>query len=123
MGFVLTYKHLADLIPKDWTVVDLGCAYNPQNWYFRRHHKYIAVDNQTTERFVFPNTELYHGNIETWISEHQVEIDPKTTFAILNYVPSVDAEIVKSAFENLYIFYPFTLQPHIPHHPRVPRID
>ena len=34
LGFLNQYKALSSLIPKHFTVIDLGCAYNPQCFYF-----------------------------------------------------------------------------------------
>jgi len=48
--------HLAALIPLHFTVVDLGCAYAAQSYYFRRHWKYIGVDGWAKDRIAAPNT-------------------------------------------------------------------
>jgi len=111
MGFVNTYRHLAELIPKDWTVIDLGCAYNPQCFYFTEHKLYVAVDNfnEMTEMFQAPNTVIYRESINDFVSGHLKDFNLDETFAILNYVPCWGMEsnkIVRESFKNLYVYYP-----------------
>lgn len=110
LGFITTYKYLSELIPKHFTVVDLGCAYNPQCFLFPEHKKYIAVDSfPRQERFVSDNCELKVKRISDFIKEDISELNMKETFAILNYVPMWGEEnkrIVQDTFENLYVFYP-----------------
>ena len=44
LGFVKIYKNLSEIIPKHFTVIDFGCAYNPQSFLFKDHKQFIAVD-------------------------------------------------------------------------------
>jgi len=44
LGFITTYYYLSYLIPKHFTIIDFGCAYAPQAYYFINHKKYIGVD-------------------------------------------------------------------------------
>lgn len=110
LGFIATYKYLSKLIPKHFTVVDLGCAYNAQCFLFTEHKKYIAVDSfQNTERFISPNCDLIVKKISDFIREDMSNINLKETFAILNYVSMCgeqNKKIVHDTFDNLYVFYP-----------------
>lgn len=37
IGFMETYYYLSKIIPKEYTVYDFGCAYNPQCYLFQDH--------------------------------------------------------------------------------------
>lgn len=107
MGFANTYQALSRLIPLDWTVLDLGCAYAPQAYYFRHHARYIGVDVWPAhKRFHFSNTVHATQRIEHYACP-AVADQPKV-FCILNYVNcrAETAEKVRRLFRNLFVFYP-----------------
>lgn len=107
MGFVDTYQALSRLVPLDWTVLDLGCAYAPQAYYFRHHARYIGVDVWPAhKRFHFSNTVHATQRIEHYACP-AVADQPKV-FCILNYVNcrTETAEKVRRLFRNLFVFYP-----------------
>ena len=108
MGFVVIYKALSEIIPKHFTVVDLGCAFAPQSYYFERHTAYVGVDTGAGPRFHANNTTHYCGTIQNYIANDLDDITgPK--FAICSYVPNwygLNKEVIKSAFDNLFMFYP-----------------
>lgn len=107
LGFVSTYLLLSKLIPTHWKVVDFGCAYAPQAWYFRQHKKYIGVDYEPADhRFRFPNTEHYQGAIADVFPAVLSAHDPQGIFAICNYVPSEQTRLVREHFPNCFVFYP-----------------
>ena len=104
LGFVDTYYYLAKIIPKHFTVLDLGCAYAPQSYYFRNHKSYIGVDYSVKEQFHFPNTILRNNRIETEVALWK-NIPTEQVFAICNYVP-IDSTELRRTFKVLYVFYP-----------------
>ena len=110
MGFLKIYKFLSDIIPKHWTVVDLGCAYNPQSFYFTEHKRFIAVDNFSgVERFLATGTEFYEMSIECFIEKHLDDLFLDETFAICSYVPPWGADnmkLVRESFKNVFTYYP-----------------
>ncbi|NTG73324.1 hypothetical protein G6M02_08280 [Agrobacterium rhizogenes] len=109
LGFTNIYLALAGIIPKHWTVVDLGCALAPQAFIFKDHTAYIGVDFGETERFSASNTTHYMMNIENFISTHIGDFDLNTTFAICSYVPPWGGDNmarVRSAFKNVFTYYP-----------------
>lgn len=113
LGFLHIYKALSEIIPKHWTIIDLGCAYNPQCFYFTEHKQYIAVDNDKIEKFKAPNCTIYETNIENFIFSDlndliEKDLNLNETFAILNYVPLREEGYlyVKVIFRNLYVYYP-----------------
>lgn len=109
LGFTHTYKQLASIIPKHFTVIDLGCAYAAQCYYFAKHKRYIGVDAYPLVQFHTDNTSHYHMSIQKFISDElpKMELDMKRAFAICSYVPDFEAQkLVRSTFPNVFNFYP-----------------
>jgi len=111
LGFTDIYEHLAEIIPKEYTVVDLGCAYNFQSYYFRFHKKYIAVNlpgnyHNKINYFKMPNTKLILKPIKDFLENYEHD---DLEFAICSYVPnwgSKNMELVKRDFQNVFTYYP-----------------
>ena len=108
IGFIDQYKFLSILIPKHFTVIDFGCAYNPQCFYFQDHKKYIAVDIDTMEKFKSKNCEIFEMRISDFIKNHLSDMNLNETFAICNYVPCTTEEnkMIRENFKNCFIYYP-----------------
>jgi len=110
LGFTDTYKALSQIIPKDWTILDLGCAYAFQAYYFKDHARYIGVDSSDCMKFRTPNSSSYVVDILDFINrgDDLPCILPLNTFAICNYVPlsPKDAETVRKAFPFIFYYYP-----------------
>jgi hypothetical protein len=110
-----TYYNLSKMIPKDWTVIDIGCAYNPQSYLFQNHARHIAVEPEWLdsdfcfEHFKAQNTELLFMTGQAFIKKElpKLNLDLSKTFCILNFVPSDEVNVlVRQSFRNLYVFYP-----------------
>lgn len=109
LGFTNVYLALATIIPKHWTVIDLGCAYAPQAMIFKDHVRYLGIDYGGKERFHAPNTEHFDMTIATFISRHIHDFDQNTTFAICSYVPpwhNDNVDLARSSFKNVFTYYP-----------------
>lgn len=110
LGFVSIYKRLSEIIPIHFTVVDLGCGYNAQSFYFIKHKKYIAVDNfPNMECFISPNCVFYKSSIEEYLDKHLLDLDIEETFAICSYVPPWGGDnnkLVRTNFKNIFTYYP-----------------
>lgn len=109
MGFTETYKALASIIPKHFTIIDFGCAFAPQVFYFENHKRYIGVDVCSLDRFHAANTEHYQCSIQEFISNSGLYKlpHPSEIFAICNYMPDDNAAyLVRHTFPNVYTFYP-----------------
>lgn len=114
LGFIYVYKNLSEIIPKHFTIVDLGCAYNPQAYLFTEHHKYIAVDlpgpdGTAVERFCPDNCIVYEMSISNFIKDYISDLDLDTCFAICNYVPpwhDDNMKLVRNNFVNVFCYYP-----------------
>lgn len=105
LGFVHTYYYLSKLIPKHFTVIDLGCAFSPQGYYFTDHKRYIGVDIGGLEgRFIFSNTKHEVSRIDDFVKSCTEDL--LESFAVCNYVPLRDYKLVGNTFPNMYIFYP-----------------
>lgn len=112
-GFVDTYYHLSQIIPKNFTVIDFGAGWNAQSYFFTEHKKYIAVTPPTdiiedSGMFCAPNCEIYRMTTGEFLRNNNVATD--NVFAICNYVPNWYGEdsmkLVRENFQNVYTFYP-----------------
>ena len=113
-----TYYYLSRMIPKDWTVIDVGCAYNPQSYLFQGHKRHIAIEPKWLDKdfhfeyFQAPNTELLFMTGQEFIKNElpKMNLDLDKTFAICNYVPEWygenPMELVRHTFHNCYVYYP-----------------
>lgn len=110
VGFIETYKSLSSLIPKHFTVIDFGCAYNPQCFYFAEHKSLISVDIcPTTKVFKTDNCRVYNEGIVSFIENEfpKLKLNLNETFAISNYMPDGRAnQLITDTFKNIYVFYP-----------------
>lgn len=109
LGFEEVYKSVLNFVPKSRIIVDLGCAYAPQAYYFTDYRKYIGVDNGGIDvHFQTENMEYYHESIQTFISKlAERDINVNDCFAICSYVPDDNASrLVRQTFPNLLVYYP-----------------
>ncbi len=115
LGFTGTYRHLAYTIPLHWTVVDLGCAYAAQSYYFRKHHKYIGVDQgPVSHRITPPNGVQFCLDIRMWVDSaiRKSEEGEGPVFAICNYMNTdAAAEAARKAYKNIFVYYPDMRRP------------
>lgn len=110
-----TYYNLSKMIPKHWTVIDIGCAYNPQSYLFQSHARHIAIEPLWLDKdfhfeyFKAPNTELLFMTGQEFIQNElpKMNLDLNKTFCIVNYVPSGAANLMaRETFKNIYTYYP-----------------
>jgi len=109
LGFTDTYRYLAKIIDKDWTIIDLGCCNATQAFYFLKHKQYIGVDISNCMKLKTPNGIFYKESIKDFITNHKDLVEAQKTFAICNYVPpwvGGSGDIVKQSFRNCYVYYP-----------------
>lgn len=109
LGFTSIYIALASIVPKHWTIVDLGCAYAPQAFVFKDHEAYFGVDLNTKERFSAPNSHHFDMSILDFITTHGPMLDQDTTFAICSYVPpwhNDNVALARANFKNVFTYYP-----------------
>lgn len=109
LGFVGVYKNLSEIIPKHFTIIDLGCAYAPQCFYFKDHAKYIGVDVFNGIRYYSENSIHVIDEIGGYIDNLDIDLDLKKVFAICSYVPDWYGDVrlkARNKFSNLFVFYP-----------------
>jgi len=109
LGFVNFYERLSEIIPKHFTVIDLGCAYNPQCFFFTEHKQYIAVDISDCKKFRSDNCIIYEESIEDFIKNRLHSFLLEETFAICSFVPDWggnNIEMVRKSFKNVFTYYP-----------------
>lgn len=111
----MAYYELSRIIPKDFTVIDIGCAYNAQSYLFAGHKCHIAVnpkldvDGFRFEDFRAPNTKHYEMSGQDFICDvlPTLGLDLAKTFAICTHVQDTFCQdMVRQVFPNLYVFYP-----------------
>ena len=109
------YYYLSRMIKKSWTVIDIGCAYNAQAYFFVNHARYIAVnpDYQYAdfhfERFRPEGTEYYDMTGQAFIRDvlPNLNLELSKTFAICHWVPSEECQqMVRATFPNCFVVYP-----------------
>lgn len=114
LGFIEKYKHLSQMIPKHWTIIDIGAYGNCQSYYFTEHKKYIAVepscfDGRGIPMFQPANCEIFRATGQQFVAHilPRLGLNLKETFVIMNFVPSDDCcEVIRKTFPNLFIYYP-----------------
>lgn len=111
LGFEKIYKAVTLFVPQDRVIIDCGCGYAFQAWYFRKYRRYIGVDRLSTENDVFrtDNSEFYHMSIQDFIRKEFPKTGYATdeVFAICSHVPDREAQkLVREAFPHCLAYYP-----------------
>lgn len=109
MGFEDVYKSVTMFVPKGKTIIDLGCAYAPQSYYFKDYRGYIGVDtNMPDFHFKTFNSSFYEMSIQDFCKKIvENKWDLEKMFAICSYVPDEEArKIVKETFPYCLVYYP-----------------
>lgn len=111
LGFEEVYNAVTMFVPKNKVIIDLGCAYAFQSWYFKDYRKYIGVDNMVGYSDVLKtdNSEYYFMSIQRFISEifPSLRYDKEEVFAVCSYVPDEEArETVRKFFPYCLVYYP-----------------
>ena len=114
LGFVDIYAWIRDNynIPKDYTIIDLGCNVAAQAYLFEDYAGYIGVDlagiDYVMQRFTPKNCTHYYTSIQNFIRHILPTLHINKCVAICSGVP--DAEATNMAFEtfdNVFIDYPY----------------
>ena len=111
LGFEDIYRDVLNSVSKDKTIIDLGCGYAAQGYYFLEHEKYIGVDTCGNSDTVIhiENSEFYFMSIQEFIKDvlPTLDIDPKNAFAVCSYVPDIAArKFVMETFPYCRVYYP-----------------
>lgn len=109
LAFEEVYKSVLSFVPKGKIIVDLGCAYAPQAFYFIEYAGYIGVDAHIPDvHFETPNMTLYNMSIQNFCDKVVKEgWNLEQYFAICSYVPDEEArKRVRETFPNCLVYYP-----------------
>ena len=110
LGFVDVYDDLKDKIPKDFTIIDLGCYQGFQGVLFKDHASYIGIDISIPNewRLRQENAEYFHCSIQEFIKNilPEMELNMNKTFAVCSYVPDKEArKMVQETFPYHRVYY------------------
>lgn len=104
------YEEVKKHCSKDTVVIDLGCAYMPQAYWFTDCKKYIGVDLsfKNNVRFKTDNSELYLMSGQKFICEvlPTLDLEMENVIAICSYVPDEELQqMTARTFKYNYVIY------------------
>ena len=105
-----SYMDIAKIADKDTTIIDFGCAYAPQAFWFKDCKEYIGIDLPfgNNVRFQTDNTKFYLMTGQEFIKDilPSLPIDKTKTIAICSYCPDTELqEMVAKEFPNHRVVY------------------
>ena len=109
LAFEEVYKGIRNFVPKSWTILDIGCGYAAQAYYFRDYKKYIGVTlpMEGAKYYRTENMELYGTSAQEFIPRFVIDNDVSKVFAICSYVPdAVAQQLVRDCFPYHLVYYP-----------------
>lgn len=115
IAFLGNYYDLPLRLPKDYTIIDIGCYQALQGILFQKHKKYIGVEpNVPIEwRLQQDNAEYYNQTGQQFIQKTLPELirnglDLKKAFIICSAVPDKELQkMIWTVFPQCRISYPF----------------
>lgn len=120
LGFLENYADLKDLIPKNFTIIDVGCYLAIQSEYFKEHNKYIGIQ----PGFVWDGCDIsnhFHGTSNSIFIEDTAKgfvenfdrysklynLDKDKIFVICSAVPAFsETALIEQTFPYVRIAYP-----------------
>ena len=105
-GYLKQYRALASVIPFHYTIIDFGCGFAPQCWYFRNHTQYVGIDTIDIDRCVLDNTYHYSCTIEYFLKYLAKDYLNETTFAICNFVDDKYTKQITEHFSKVFCYHP-----------------
>lgn len=111
LGFEDIYRDTLKYVSNNTTIIDLGCAYATQSYYFKDCSQYIGVDIFGNDDSVIhtDNSRFYFTSIQDFIEKvlPTLSLDLNSVFAICSYVPDNEARnLVIETFPNGRVYYP-----------------
>lgn len=110
LGFEDVYKAVSTFVQKDKIIIDLGCSYAAQAFYFTDFLGYIGVDCGIEDgvHFETANMEFYKMRIQDFCNMVvEKNWNLQNVFAVCSYVPDKEArKIVKKTFPYCLVYYP-----------------
>ena len=114
LGFLENYKDLSEILPKDFTIIDIGSYMSFQADYYKGFKHYIGVEPWVPLEFRLrqPNAEYYEQTAQRFIAETLPQLitaglDLNKTFAICSAVPDKTTKLlVAKTFKYFRVAYP-----------------
>lgn len=110
------YEAASFIIPKDYTIIDLGCYMAAQSFLFEEYDGYIGVDvydrydKDVPERFESKNSTHYSMDIEDFLKYITLFKDPDKYYVIMNAVPErYTYTDDRSLLDKIYAKFPNTI--------------
>lgn len=109
LGFLESYEPFSNIIPLDFTIIDLGCYQAVQAVCFENYARYIGVDIgcPVSSRFEQDNAEYYCCTIQDFYNKElpKLNLNPEKVFVICSYVPDKEAQDIACKFKYNYVVY------------------
>ena len=110
IGFMEYYDAISKIIPYNYTIIDIGCAYAFQSYLFKDHKQYIGICPSCNVKILPQNGIFYKTDANNFITNElpKLNLNLDKVFCICSYVPlnKHDQNILKNTFKNLFYYYP-----------------
>ena len=117
MGFTENYLAVAENVPENYTIVDLGCYMAAQCYLFRNHRQYIGVDMYDCVlqpdyipplRFMNKNVIHHVMTIENFLYEYFPMYNRPDVYWVISAVPHMEpiAKLLSEEVDNFAYFFP-----------------
>lgn len=108
--FEEVYMKVKEHCNKDTVVIDFGCAYASQSYWFKDCKQYIGIDLpfMNNVRFKTDNSKLYIMSGQKFIKEilPTLDLDMEKVIAVCSYVPDEELQqMVAEHFKYNYVQY------------------
>ena len=108
--FEYVYMKVKEHCDSNTIIIDFGCAYAPQSYWFRDCEKYIGIDlpMRNDVRFHTDNSEMYIMSGQKFIREvlPTMRLDQEHVIAVCSYVPDKELQkMVAETFKYNYVKY------------------
>lgn len=109
MCFEDAYRIAAEIAQKDTIILDFGCAYAPQSYYFTKCEKYIGIDLpfRNNVKFTPPNAEFFLMKGQEFIEKvfYTKGYNLTKVIAICSWVPDEELQNIVKRFPNHIVCY------------------
>lgn len=105
LGFLDNYRDIPNIVPVDFTIVDVGCYMAFQADYFKHYRRYIGIEPfcPIEFRLIQRNAEYYLQTIQDFV-KMPFRFDIDKSFAVCSGVPDSKGEIKKIIVETFPYF-------------------
>lgn len=111
LGFLHIYADLQNL-PKNFTIIDVGCCQALQAFYFRKFKRYVGIEPTIPAEYLLAqdNAVYYEGTMQEFVKYlpqlQEQGLDFEKVFAVCSYVPDRQAQqLVSEIFPYHRIVY------------------